>query len=299
MSTDAAAQTSWSIKRLLEWTAQHFTTAQVDSPRLCAEIILAHVLKCQRIDLYVKYDYLPTAQELTEFRELVRRAADHEPVAYLIGKKQFFSLDFHLTPAVLIPRPESELLVSEAIDFLCRQTSRPTAMVLDLCTGSGCLAIAVAANVMEAQVLAVDNSEAALAVARSNVESHHLTSRVELLQSDLYDQITNRPQGSIFDLIISNPPYISAAEYQLLPPSVRDHEPRSALFGGEDGLDYYRRIARDSDKYLADNGCLMAEVAYNQAGEVIALFEQSGYLKDIKAVKDGLGHQRVIAARKD
>ncbi len=166
MATQVPQKSEWSIKRLLEWTSEHFNNVEVNQPRLCAELLLAHVLQCQRIDLYVKFDTCPEESQLAQFRDLVKRCGAHEPVAYLTGKAHFFSLEFVVNSDCLIPRPETETLVAQAIDFCRHQTHRPTVDVLDLCTGSGCVAIAIAAHVVETEIIAVDNSGAALQIAQ-------------------------------------------------------------------------------------------------------------------------------------
>ncbi|MBN2376774.1 MAG: peptide chain release factor N(5)-glutamine methyltransferase [Sedimentisphaerales bacterium] len=297
MESPTEQKTEWTIKSLLEWTAEYFGRSGVEQPRLCAEILLAYVLDCQRIELYVKFDHCPGAEQLSEFRRLVKRCAEHEPVGYLVGKAHFFSLEFEVSPAVLIPRPETETLVAQAIDFCRHQTMRPRVEVLDLCCGSGCVAAAIAANVVEVEVVAVDNSPQALQIAEKNVQKHELTGRVTLLESDLFEKVAQSGKG-IFDLIVSNPPYISTEEYEKLSPMVRDYEPSGALLAGADGLEVIRRIIEQAEPWLADDGALMIEIAYNQSEQVIALFEKAGYLGEVRAIKDGLNHDRVVQAIK-
>ena len=290
-------QTDWTLKRLLTWTTEYFQQARVDQPRLCAEILLAHVLRCERIDLYVRFDQSPTPDQLTTYKDLVRRCRLHEPVAYLTGHAHFYGLTLKVAPGVLIPRPETELLVTQALNFIQRQSSRPIVDVLDLCTGSGCIAIALATHAVEAEIVAVDRNPAALAIARENIETLGLEGRITLHENDLFADLDKTGKG-LFDLIVSNPPYISDREFQTLDPTVRDYEPKEALLSGPDGLDCLRRIIDNAEPYLADEGALMVEIAYNQADEVIALFEKTGYLTDIEAVTDHQGHRRVIKARK-
>lgn len=297
MPTDTNKQSPWTTRRLLEWTADYLSKSQVDQSRLCAEILLAHILKCKRIDLYVKFDHCPDVEQLAAYKELVRRCGKHEPVAYLTGKAHFYSLELMVEPGVLIPRPETEVLVTESLDFIRDQANRPTVDVLDLCTGSGCIAIAIAANAVEAEIIAAENSRTALQVAQKNIETHELEGRVTLIESDLFAGM-GKADKSVFDLIVSNPPYVSTQEYEKLEPVVRDYEPKEALLAGNDGLDYYRRIVAEAEPYLADGGLLMVEIAYNQADDVTKLFEKSGYLDEVAVVKDHLGHKRVIKARK-
>ena len=293
MATETSTESRWTIKRLLDWTSDYLTNTQADNPRLSAEILLAHVLDCQRIDLYVKFDECPDPNQLACFRDLVKRCSQSEPVAYLIGKAHFYSLELAVTPAVLIPRPETELLVSHAIDFARTQTHRPTVDVLDLCTGSGCVAIALAANVVEAEIIAVDTSDPALQIARQNIEKHDLQGRVTLCQSDLFADVEQTGKA-VFDLIIANPPYIAADQFAQLAPAVRDHEPSQALLAGQDGLDYHRRIIEQAEPYLASDGALMVELAYDQADAVLDLFTRAGYLDRVSAAIDSLGHRRVV-----
>lgn len=297
MIVDTDETSAWTIKRLINWTQEYLANAEVESARLCAEILLGHVLGCPRIDLYIRFDYCPTAEQLDKFRELVRRCGKHEPVAYLTGKAHFWGLEFIVTPDVLIPRPETEVLVTQAVKFIHQQTNRPKVDVLDLCTGSGCVAVAIGTEAVEAEVSATDSRSAALQIAQKNIEAHDLQGRVKLLESDLFENLDGSDKG-VFDLIVSNPPYISEKEFAELAPVVRGYEPKQALLAGVDGLDYYRRILEQAENYLADGGAIMLEIAFNQAEKVISLFEKSGSLEEIAAVKDHLGHNRVIKAQK-
>ena len=289
-------QTPWTTKRLLDWTSEFLTRFDIDQPRLCAEILLAHVLSCQRLDLYLRFDQCPSDTQRTSYRDLVRRCSNHEPTAYLTQNANFYSLQLHVSPDVLIPRPETELLVDQAIEFLRSNTDCKNPCVLDLCTGSACIAIALAANNEKAQILATDKSSLALTIAQKNVTTHNLTDRVTLMESDLFAALDS--QQHQFDLIVTNPPYIAADEYEKLPPNVRNFEPAQALLAGPDGLDIIRNILRDANRFLKINAPLMTEIAYNQTDAVIALFEQSGYLEKIETVKDHLGHHRIVKARK-
>ena len=297
MATDTQNDAPWTTKRLLEWTTNYLEKAQVDQPRLASEILLAHVLDCPRIQLYTNFDHCPDDSQLAAFRAFVKRASCHEPIQYLTGKANFYSLTFNVRPGVLIPRPETELLVTAAIDFLRLETNRPTVDILDLGVGSGCIAVAIAANVVEAEVLAVDIDPHALQIAAENLQAHDLQSRITLLESDLFAQV-DQAEKTIFDLIVANPPYISAPQFRQLSPVIRDHEPADALLAGADGLDVIRRIISQAEPYLADSGALMIEIAYDQADQVTALLEQAGYLSQITTLKDHAGHPRGIKSRK-
>lgn len=280
----------WTVRRILDWTINYLKEQGSESPRLEAEILLAHARNCRRIQLYTQFDQPLTDQERGVMRNLVKRRGAAEPVAYLVGHKEFFSLDFLVRPGVLIPRPETEVLVSEALDAA---RTIPVPRVLDLCTGSGCVGIAIAKNAPAAQVTAVELHEPALAAARENVERNGVQGRVMVLQGDLYAPI---PSGERFELIVSNPPYVAQSEISELPRDVRDHEPHSALDGGPDGLDVIRKIVEDAPAWLAPGGRLLLEFSPEQAGGIRDLCERRGFANT--AIKNDLaGRPRVIAAR--
>jgi release factor glutamine methyltransferase len=284
----------WTIQKLLNWTTEYLTQKKVDSPRLSAELLLSSVLGLKRIELYTQYSRVVEEEHLAKLRELVKRAAQHEPIAYLVGKTEFYSIEFEVTPDCLIPRPETELLVQRAIEFL-RQRTGPH-HVCDLCTGCGTIAVAVAKNVADARVVATDLSEAALGVAAGNVKKHGLEERVELLQGDLFEPLIPPLDVTQFDLIACNPPYVSAAEYEELEKNVKDYEPRAALYGGQDGLDIYRRICEQVGRFLKPDGALLLEIGYTQGPAVRALLEQTGLFQTITVDKDLSGHDRVVLA---
>ena len=274
MSNGNEAQ-PWTIGRLLDWTAAWFRERNVEGGRLAAELLLAHALGCRKIELYTRYDQTPSEPQRTAFRELVKLAGQHTPIAYLLGTREFFSLEFKVTPAVLIPRPETEALVQRVID-LARERRDATLEVLDLGTGSGCIAVAIARYAPNTRLVGADVSAEALAVAQSNVERHGLTERVRLVQADwlaLPKEIVP-PNG--FDIVATNPPYISETVFQGLPPNVRDHEPRLALSPGGDGLDMFRRLAAEARGLLAPDGRLLTEIAFDQKDAVVEIFAAAG-----------------------
>jgi release factor glutamine methyltransferase len=292
---DSPAPDAWTIKRLLEWITQYLTERTVDSPRLSAELVLSHVLGKKRIELYTHFDSVVDKPILDRLHELVKRAGQHEPVAYLIGKTEFYSLEITVCPDCLIPRPETELLVQKAIDFL-RSRQGPQ-RVCDLCTGSGCIAVALAANCKTANIIATDLCDKALAAAARNVERHGLVDRIKLLSGDLFNPIVPQLDEGPFDLIVSNPPYVTAAEYDRLDCNVRDYEPRLALHAGDDGLAVIRRIVEQIDPFLKADGALMLEIGYQQAPAVLDLIRQTGRFSDVQVEKDFQGHDRVVVAK--
>lgn len=286
----------WTIKGLLEWITGYFNEKKVDSPRLSAELILSYVLKKSRIELYTGYDFVVAGAGLEQLHQLVKRAGLHEPVAYLVGKCEFYSMEIFVDSNCLIPRPETELLVERAIDFLRSRSGEQH--VCDLCTGSGCIAVAIAKNFPSAKILATDISGEALTVAAKNVERHGLGGAVELLCGDLFEPIIPQMDDAKFDLIVSNPPYISEAEFEKLDKNVRDYEPKMALLAGEDGLDVYRRIAQQVGDFLKPDGAVLLEIGYQQADALGGLLAGTGIFTSIKVEKDFAGNDRLVSARK-
>jgi len=254
-------------------------------------------MQCRKIELYTRFETVPSPEQLTALREMVKKAAEHYPIAYLIGRKEFFSIEFEVTPAVLIPRPETETLVQKTIE-LCRNEPDSPKRILDLCTGSGCIAVAIAKYVPNAVLFASDVSPDALAVARRNAERAGLAERITWFEA----AGLNLPAGSVevnsFDILVSNPPYIAESEYEQLPRNVRDYEPRLALAAGMDGLDFYRRIANESARWLRDGGAVLVEIGANQSHEAIKLFESSGRFIHQGTFRDPTDpHDRVVYVR--
>lgn len=275
---------------------EHFTGKGVDSPRMSAEMVLCHVLGLERIELYMHFDRQVEQSQLNQLRALVKRAGEHEPIAYLVGIKEFYSLDIKVTRDTLIPRPETELLAERAIEYL-RTLAEPQYMC-DLCTGSGCIAAAVAIGVPKAKIIATDICDAAMAVADENITSHKLNERVHLLCGDLFTPIIEGLDQTKFDVITSNPPYIATGEYEKLDKNVRDYEPELALHAGVDGLDVYRRIVEQGPEHLKPGGRLMLEIGYKQGEAVTRLLEDSAAFADITVEKDFAKNDRIVTAVK-
>jgi len=286
----------WTIQKLLNWTTKYFTDKGIESPRLSAEMLLASVLSMQRIELYTNFDRTVAKEDLNTLRSLVKRAAQNEPVAYLLGKTEFYSLEIKVTPDCLIPRPETELLVERAIEFLRSRTGPQ--LICDLCTGSGCIAIAIAKNVPNTNIIATDICDAALKVATENIKNHQMQNRIKLLCGDLFDPIIPQLDTAEFDLIVCNPPYVSAAEFDSLAANVKDYEPKSALYAGSDGLDIYRRIAERIDKFLKPDAALILEIGYAQGNAVSELLEKTNCFTQIKIEKDYHNNDRIVTAKK-
>lgn len=273
----------WTVLKILKWTTDYFAGKGIDSARLEAELLLAATLELDRVGLYVNFERPLDSAELSAFRERVRRRALREPLQYILGEAEFWSLTFKVNPAVLVPRADTEILVEEALKRI-----DGAARVLDVGTGSGAIAISMAHEKAEIQVTALDCSEPALAVARSNASSLGLKERIDFLTGDL----AMLPSGP-FELIVSNPPYIPSSDWEKLMPEVRDHEPRLALDGGDDGLHAYRLLAGQAGHLLTPGGWLLVEVGIDQATLVGDLFESVG-LVEVAWRDDYAGIPRVV-----
>jgi len=287
---------TWTIQKLLNWITEYLINKDIDSPRLSAELLISHVTGLKRIELYTQFDRQVPQQQLNQLHELVKRAGEHEPVAYLTGKTEFYSLELDITSDCMIPRPETELLVQRAIEFLRTRTG--IQYVCDLCTGSGCIAVAIAKNFMNARVTATDIFAAALEVAARNVEKHRLNEHIQLLCGDLFEPVIQQLDGCQFDLIVCNPPYVSTDEYEKLEKNVKDYEPKSALYAGTDGLDVYRRLIIKADDFLKPGAALMLEIGYAQGSAVKELLEQTGVFAEVKIEKDFHNNDRIVIAKK-
>jgi len=290
MSAQSAGDEQWSVGRLLDWTQQFFGRKRLESPRLDAELLLSHVLGCTRIQLYTNYDADVGDADRRRFRELVLRRSNYEPVAYLVGTREFYGLSFAVGPHVLIPRPETEHLVDAAVAFL-KDREAPT--FADVGTGSGCIAIALASEVSQTTGVATDASKEALALAKSNAERHGLADRIAFDESDLLANV-NAPA---FDLIVSNPPYVAASEWETMAPDVRNWEPKLALDGGDDGLQVYRRLIPAAASKLKLGGRILLEIGSSQESDVLNIIAEAS-LNALPTVHDYSGHPRVVVAER-
>jgi release factor glutamine methyltransferase len=281
-----------SIKRSTEF----LTKKGVESPRLQTELLLAHLLKLPRMQLYLNFERTLMSQEVESFRELIKRRGQREPVQHIIGATSFCGLEIAVSRDVLVPRPETELLAERGWTFLNQLSTinHAPSTALDFGTGSGCLAIALACKCPAAEVYAIDVSAPALALARQNAARHGLEGRIRFLQSDGFAAV---PEATRFDLILSNPPYIPSADIATLDPEVRDYDPRLALDGGADGLDYGRRLAAECGPLLRSHGRLMLEFGDGQADRMRGIFEAQKWI--VEAIQDDYSHQpRIMVARK-
>ncbi len=289
---------TWTVRRILEWTTGFFGRKEVDSPRLSAELLLGHVLGLPRIKLYTDYERVLTEKDLSAFRDLVSRAVEQEPIAYLTGRAHFFNLELEVSRDVLIPRPDTETLVENVLQLARHQPGLETPRVLDLCTGSGCIALAIAKHSKSATVVATDLSAAAVETARRNVERLGLGDRVIVEQGDLFEPVAKLVDPRPFDLIVSNPPYIPTGQIQSLDRSVREYEPISALDGGLDGLAIHRRILAEAPRRLTPGGHVFLEIAFDQGDLAMKIAQETEGFTDARLLKDFGGRDRVLALRK-
>lgn len=282
----------WTVGRLLNWTAEWLGTKGSESPRLDAEVLLAHVRGCPRIMLYTAFDTPVAEADRTRFRELVKRRGGGEPVAYLVGSREFFSLPFRVTPAVLVPRPETEGLVVRSLD-ICRPLAAPR--IIDVGTGSGALAVTLAKHLPRATLLATDISAAALAVAADNARRHGLADRVEFVACDLFAD--PRAAGP-WDVVVSNPPYVREDEFDALPADVRLHEPKQALVAGPSGVEVITRLAAGAAERLVRGGWLVVEVGPAIAAAAVTAVAAVPGLEVGPTLADMAGLPRILQARK-
>ena len=281
----------WTIGRILKWTEEYFGQKGVESPRLDAEVMLSHVLGKQRIYLYVHFDEPLQAEELAAYRTMIKQRIDRVPVAYILGKKEFMGLTFKVTPDTLVPRPDTEILVQAAVDRL-KQWTDADVRLADIGTGSGAICLSVLSMLDNIVADTVDISSAARAVAEENAAALGLSERVTFHTGDLLAPIREQQ----FTAILSNPPYIPEADIQGLAPEVRCKEPMTALSGGKDGLDFYRRLCDEAPAMLTDDGFMAFEVGIHQATEVAQLAEASPLIVRTEILKDYAGIDRVVVA---
>jgi release factor glutamine methyltransferase len=285
----STGMTTWTTRSLLAWTTQDFKAQGLASARLDAELLLAHVLEVDRVRLYMDMDRPLTAAELLAMRALVVRRRKREPVAYLLGRREFYRRDFHVNQAVLVPRPDTETLIERALQLLPEDVP---ARVLDLCTGSGIIAITLAAERPLLHVVATDLSEAALEVARGNALKHEVAERVTFRQGDLFEAL---PTDERFELIVANPPYVRTTELSELAPELQ-HEPALALVAGEDGLSVLVRLCAEVAAWSTPSGALLFEIGAGQDADVLQLLAANAALTDLTTHADLGGIQRIVEA---
>lgn len=285
----------WTIGRLLAWTTEYLRRHGSESPRLDAEVLLAAARGCRRIDLYAAFEEIASDEVRAKFRAMVRERAEGTPVAYLVGRREFFSLSFQVSPAVLIPRPETEDLVVRMLDLAKEFASESPLRVCDVGTGSGILAICAAKHLPQAEITAVDISEEALRVAEANARELSLSERIRFVHSDLLEGLSAQES---FHLICSNPPYVSEEEFARLPRDVREHEPYQALVAGPRGTEVIARLVPQAAERLRPGGWLLIEISPMIREAVAAILESDPRLQPGPLLKDSAKRWRIAQARR-
>jgi len=280
------------IHDILNESTKSLETVDIPSARLDAEVLLSFCLGCDRLEFYKNPDMKISEKQLAEFRKLIARRLQWEPVAYITGRKEFWSFTLEVNSSVLIPRPDTEVIVEEALT-ICRKIDSSEIKILDIGTGSGAIALALASEITSAKVVATDISEASLNLAQKNVAALGFKERIDFRQGDLFELV-----DGFFDIIVCNPPYISAQEYEKLPTGVKDYEPRDALWAGKSGLEFYEKLIYQAADFLQKNGWLLLEIGAKQEAGVRGIMEASGCYDSIEMRRDYAGLPRVIKARR-
>ena len=284
----------WTISKLLKWTTSYFQSHDIDSHRSTAEILLAHTLGFKRIDLYLRYDQPLTIDELSIFKTYIKRRINREPVAYIVETKEFWSMDFAVAKDVLIPRPETECLVESALSL--PELGHGPKRILELGTGSGAIILALASERPEYIYFASDRSVEAVKLALMNAKFHHLDVKVNFFTGDWLEPLKNT--GQLFDMIISNPPYIRTSDIPNLQPEIYKHEPFTALDGGKDGLDSIKKIILQAHAFLVKKGILLLEIGHDQKDQIKEIIDDCGNYEDVVFKKDYSSYYRTVCIRK-
>ncbi len=267
----------WTIKEILLWTHNYFSSKKIDSPRLTAELLLSKVLNIDRISLYTNFDKPLSKDELSNFKQLIKRRISGEPTAYILGEKEFWSLKFKVNKHTLIPRPETEILVEKVVEYV-NSINTPVS-ILEIGTGSGNIAVSLAKELQNSTIFSIDISLEALKIAKFNSKKHNVSERVFFINSNITDSLKNI---KYFDIIVSNPPYIKSNSIDKLQVEIKDFEPLSALNGGSDGLKFYIEILKKAKSFLKENGKIFFEVGDRPQGkEVVNIAEKLGFFEAV------------------
>lgn len=287
----------WTIMKLLQWAVTYFKSHDIDSPRATAEILLSHALAANRIDLYLHYDQPLNAAELNRFKVVVKRRIKREPVAYILGHKEFWTLDLEVTPEVLIPRPETECLVERALENLAAAPDSSRKHILELGTGSGAILLALASEKPRHAYWGTDISAGAIRLAQRNAICHGLAENMRFIVADWFAPFAARTD--LFDMIVSNPPYIKTEDLEQLRPEIKAFEPLVALDGSADGLRCLRHIIESAHLYLKPGGRLILEMGHDQKTPLTQIIDRCGQYEDISYYTDYSGYDRIVAMRKN
>ncbi len=289
---------TWIIKDLLSVSIDFLKEKNIESPRLCAEVLLAHQLNTERLKLYLEYDQPVCGKDLSQYRAMIKRLIDGEPVQYITGIQEFWSMEFIVNRSVLIPRPETEILLEQAIKVYSEKymDNNHDVSVLDMGTGSGAIAIAIASELQSAKINAVDISGQALDTAKLNAAKHGMESRIGFFQGNLFEPFEIDHQ--YFDIILSNPPYVTKKDYELLPKKIKNFEPKIALESGDDGLSHIRIILEKAPDFLKPGGWIMVEMDPLQTCTALQIISSNPDYTAGQVIKDYSNRDRVVIARK-
>jgi len=285
----------WTVLKVIEWTQGYLRARAIPSPRLESELLLSHALGLDRVGLYLHHDMVLSPSELERFRELIKRRTRGEPLPYITGYKEFWSIPFRVDPSVLIPRPETEVLVEEALRIIGLE-GWTDPLVLDLGTGCGAIAVSLAKSISSGRIVATDLSWEALALARENALAQGVSGRICFVQGDGLSFM--KSTAGIFDQIVSNPPYVSHEEIESLQPEIRDFEPRHALDGGPDGLEFHRELLSQVPSRLKSGGWLIVEIGAGQGPKILESAEKASWTKRVRIIRDYAGRSRALVAQK-
>ncbi len=295
----AYVQDTNTIRNILKWAIKTLKGSEIESPEISGDTLLAYVLSCDRTRLYANPDNVIDDADIRKYKEVIYKRASHVPLQYITRKAEFMSLDFVVDERVLIPRPETEILVETVLDKVKGNDSLDNSIIImEIGTGSGNIAVSLAKNLNNAEIYTNDISQDALLVAETNVQRHDVADKVHLLHGDFFGVFNNSVEKEHVDFITSNPPYVSKSEWNNLEPEVKEHEPWQALVGGKDGLHYYRRIIKDAADWLRPGGYLVIEIGETQANVIIKFMNKVMHYKEIEIIKDLQGKERIISARR-
>ena len=286
----------WTIIKLVQWATTYFNNHDIDSPRATAEILLAHVLNTRRIDLYLRYDQPLIPAELERFKALIKRRLNREPVAYILERKEFWSMDLHVTREVLIPRPETECLVEKALELLALDSNLESKLILELGTGCGAVILALASENPRHSYWATDISINAIRVARQNARQNDLDGKVHFIIGDWFAPLRSKP--GLFDLIVSNPPYIKSEDLTRLQPEIHAYEPLLALDGAADGLHCLRHIIQSAFFFLKPGGVIILEIGHDQKEPLKQMIAECGQYEEVDFYQDYSGYDRILQIKK-
>ena len=286
----------WTIIKLVQWATTYFDTHEIDSPRTTAEILLSHVLNSRRIDLYLRYDQPLTTDELQRFKALIKRRINHEPVAYILGHKEFWSMELCVSQNVLIPRPETECLVEKSLEILTADVNVKPKVILELGTGCGAVILSLASENPRHAYWATDISINAIRIARQNALQHNLDGKIQFVTGDWFAPLGSKTGA--FDLIVSNPPYIKSGDLVRLQPEIQGYEPLQALDGAADGLHCLRHIICSAYCFLKPGGALILEIGHDQKSSLEQIIDECDEYERVRFYKDYSGYDRILQMNK-